>query len=137
MYHNHSKYLVVRCVVLKVFIMSKVQSLTHPTPKLFCYKFWAMSQANGSSYWAGLTGWPTRRPWVKKPTHSLFHWATGLPTGFNITGLGCPLAWWTSGLLGQPMGHGLFDDPYMLPRPPTLLLQLWFVPFMPLRKIVP
>ena len=96
---------------LKVFIMSKVQSRTHPTPKLFCYKFWAMSQANGSGYWVGLTGRPTGRPWVKKPTHSLSHWATGLPTGFNITGLGCPLAWWASGLLGQPMGHGLFDDP--------------------------
>ena len=92
--------------------MSKVQSLTHPTPKLFCYKFWAMSQANGSGYWAGLTGRPTGYPWVKKLTHSLSHWATGLPTGFNITGLGCPLAWWASGLLGQPMGHGLFDDPY-------------------------
>ena len=33
---------------LKVFIMSKVQSLTHLTPKLFCYKFWAMSHANRS-----------------------------------------------------------------------------------------
>ena len=28
---------------LKVLIMSKVQSLTHLTPKLFCYKFWAMN----------------------------------------------------------------------------------------------
>ena len=64
---------------LKIFIMSRVQSLTHPTPKLFCYKFWAMSQANGSSYWAALTGRPTGRPWVKKPTHSPFHWAIGLP----------------------------------------------------------
>jgi len=58
-------------------------------------------------------GRPTGRPWVKKLTHSLSHWATGLPMAFNITGPGCPLAWWASGLLGQPMGHGLFDDPYL------------------------
>ena len=36
---------------------------------------------------------------------------TGLPTGLNSTRLGHTLAWWVGGLLDQPVGIELFDDP--------------------------
>ena len=53
-----------------------------------------------------LLGWAN-----KKLTHSLTHWANGLPMGLNNNGSSRPLAPWVVGFLGRVVGRGLFDDP--------------------------